>query len=215
MKTYDTIIFDLDGTLLNTIEDLADAVNYCINMFGYPERTLEEVRCFVGNGIRKLMERAIPQGAENADFEKIFHTFKEYYTGHCQIKTRAYPGIMELLQALEEKKCRMAIVSNKNMEAVRELNKIYFEKYIKIAIGQREGVRKKPSPDSVNEVVRELKCDREHVLYVGDSEVDKETADNAEVDCVLVSWGFRDRDMLSGLKPLSVIDRPEDLLRFV
>lgn len=215
MRTYDTIIFDLDGTLLNTLEDLADAVNYCMNRFGYPERTLEEVRCFVGNGIRKLMERATPEGAENADFEEIFQTFKEYYTEHCQIKTRAYPGIMDLLRKLDQKKCRMAIVSNKNMEAVRELNEIYFSKYIKIAIGQREGVRKKPFPDSVNEAVRELDCDRARVLYVGDSEVDKETADNAGVGCVLVSWGFRDRDMLSGLNPLSVIDRPEELLRFV
>ena len=215
MKKYNTIIFDLDGTLLNTIEDLADGVNYCMRKFSCPERSLEEVRQFVGNGIRKLIERAVPKGTENPEFENIFETFKAYYTEHCQIKTRTYPEIEELLSELGRKKCKMAIVSNKNMDAVKELNKLYFETYIKLAVGEKQGVRKKPSPDSVNQVIRELGADREHVLYVGDSEVDKETADNAGVDCVLVSWGFRDKNMLLGLKPLAVIDKPMELLRFV
>lgn len=216
MKKYNTVIFDLDGTLLNTLEDLADGVNYCMREFGYPERTLEEVRCFLGNGIKKLMERAIPDGREDPQFDEVFQTFKEYYTGHCQVKTREYPGIEELLKKLgEEKNCKMAIVSNKNMAAVQELNKIYFNKYIKIAIGEKEGVRKKPYPDSVIRAMEELGSDREHVLYVGDSEVDKETADNAGIDCVLVSWGFRDKEMLQSLNPLTVIDRPEELLQFI
>ena len=119
IKKYDAVIFDLDGTLLNTIEDLADGVNYCMRKFCCPERTLEEIRQFVGNGIRKLMERSVPMGAENPEFEKMFEVYKEYYTEHCQIKTRAYPGIEELLSKLTEKGCKLAIVSNKNMDAVR------------------------------------------------------------------------------------------------
>lgn len=215
MQKYNTIIFDLDGTLLNTLEDLADGVNYCMRKFSCPERTLEEVRQFVGNGIRKLMERAVPMGTEHPEFENIFETFKAYYTKHCQIKTRAYPEIEELLSELVKRKYKMAIVSNKNMDAVRELNRLYFEAYIGLAIGERQGVRKKPFPDSVNQAVRELEADKEHVLYVGDSEVDKETADNAGVDCVLVSWGFRDKDILLELKPLAVIDKPLELLQYI
>lgn len=215
MQKYDTIIFDLDGTLLNTLEDLTDGVNYCMRKFSCPERTLEEVRQFVGNGIRKLVERAVPMGEKHPEFENIFETYKSYYTKHCRIKTRAYPEIEELLSELVKKNCKMAIVSNKNMDAVRELNRLYFKAYIELAVGERQGVRKKPFPDSVNQAVKELGADKEHVLYVGDSEVDKETADNAGVDCVLVSWGFRDKDMLLGLKPLAVIDRPLELLQFV
>jgi len=215
VQKYNTVIFDLDGTLLNTLEDLADGVNYCMRKFGCPERTLDEVRQFVGNGIRKLMERAVPMGIKNPEFENIFETFKSYYTEHCQIKTKAYPEIKELLSELDRRKYKMAIVSNKNIDAVKELNRLYFEEYIKLAVGERKGIRKKPFPDSVNQAMRELETDREHVLYVGDSEVDKETADNAGVDCVLVSWGFREKNMLLGLKPLAVIDRPLELLRFV
>ncbi|MFG6380384.1 MAG: HAD-IA family hydrolase [Lachnospiraceae bacterium] len=215
MQKYNTIIFDLDGTLLNTLEDLADSVNYCMRKFSCPERTLEEVRQFVGNGIRKLMERAVPMGTENPEFENIFETFKSYYTEHCQIKTRAYPEIEELLSKLAENKCKMAIVSNKNIDAVKELNRLYFYNYIKLAVGEQQGVRKKPFPDSVNHVIGELEADKKHVLYVGDSEVDKATADNAGVDCALVSWGFREKDMLLELKPLAVIDKPLELLQFV
>lgn len=215
MQKYNTIIFDLDGTLLNTLEDLADGVNYCMRKFSCPERTLEEVRQFVGNGIRKLMERAVPMGTKNPQFEDIFETFKAYYTEHCQIKTRAYPEIEELLFKLAEKKCKMAIVSNKNIDAVKQLNGLYFYHYIKLAVGEQQGVRKKPFPDSVNHAISELGADKEHVLYVGDSEVDKATADNAEVDCVLVSWGFREKEKLLELKPLAVIDKPLELLQFV
>lgn len=215
MQKYDTIIFDLDGTLLNTLEDLADGVNYCMRKFSCPERTLEEVRRFVGNGIRKLIERSVPMGTENPEFETIFETFKSYYTAHCQIKTRAYPEIEELLSELAKREYKLAIVSNKNIDAVRELNELYFKDYIKLAVGERQGVRKKPFPDSVNQAVAELGAKKEHVLYVGDSEVDKETADNAGVDCILVSWGFRAKELLLELKPLAVIDRPLELLRFM
>lgn len=213
---YTTVIFDLDGTLLNTLEDLADGVNYIMAKYGYPVHTLEEIRCFVGNGIRKLMERATPMGVENPMFEQIFRDFKEYYTSHCQVKTHVYPGIIELLHVLRtEYQCKMAIVSNKNMEAVQELNQIYFSDSMDLAVGEQKGVRKKPFPDEVETVIQELEAEKHQVLYVGDSEVDKETADNAGIDCVLVSWGFRDKEKLIALRPLGVIDTPEELLDYI
>lgn len=212
MGTYDTVIFDLDGTLLNTLEDLADAVNYVMRQHGYPERTLEEVRLFVGNGIRKLMERAVPDSVQGTAFETVFEEFREYYTDHCQIKTGVYDGIMELLDILDRKGCAMAVVSNKNHAAVCELNHIYFEKYMKTAIGQREGVRKKPAPDTVYEALKALGSVKEKALYVGDSDVDFATAENAGMDCVLVSWGFRTREELKDCRPKAVIEKPMELL---
>lgn len=212
---YDTIIFDLDGTLLNTIDDLADGVNYCMRRFGLPEHSVEEVRQFVGNGIRRLIERSVPEGEQYPEFEQIFEVFRVYYTEHCREKTKAYPGIMEMLAELKRKHLKMAIVSNKNIDAVRELNRIYFGEYIELALGDREGIRRKPYPDSVNAAIEMLHADRKNVLYVGDSEVDRETAENAGVDCVLVSWGFRDRELLEKLKPSAVIDRPAELLSVI
>lgn len=215
MKKYDTVIFDLDGTLLNTLEDLADAVNYIMREHGYPQRTLDEVRRFVGNGIRRLMEQAVPENVSGAQFEQVFEQFKSYYTEHCQIKTRAYEGIMPLLKCLYEKGYTMAIVSNKNHAAVCELNEIYFKQYIKAAIGQQEGIRKKPAPDSVLQALKDLGKERETAVYVGDSEVDFATAENTGMDCVLVSWGFRTPEELSGCCPTAMIDQPEQLLRLL
>lgn len=212
MKNYDTVIFDLDGTLLNTLEDLADAVNFVLKQHGYPDRTLEEVRHFVGNGIRKLMERAVPENVAGTEFETIFEEFRSYYTEHCQIKTQAYDGIMPLLEALYAENIAMAIVSNKNHNAVCELNHIYFEQYIKTAIGQRDGVRKKPAPDTVYETLKELGKTTEKALYVGDSDVDYMTAQNAGMDCVLVSWGFRTEEELRECKPKAMIRHPKELL---
>lgn len=212
MKKYDTVIFDLDGTLLNTLEDLADGVNHVLEKHGYPQRTLEEVRHFVGNGIRKLMERAVPKQVQGEAFEKLFEEFRCYYTGHCQVKTCAYEGILQLLDRLSTGGYQMAIVSNKNHAAVCELNRIYFAKYIETAIGQREGVRPKPEPDTVHEALKKLGKTKETVLYVGDSEVDFLTAQNAGVDCVLVSWGFRTKTELVGCTPRAWIDKPEELL---
>ena len=211
MKTYDTVIFDLDGTLLNTLEDLADGVNFVLKSNGYPQRTLEEVRHFVGNGIRKLMERAVPDHISGEQFEKIFEEFRTYYTEHCQIKTRAYDGIMELLLKLKQGGYAMAIVSNKNHGAVTELNEIYFKDYIEAAIGQKDGIRKKPAPDTVLQALKELGKEKETAVYVGDSEVDFMTAENTGMDCVLVTWGFRTVEELSGLKPKTMVNKPEEL----
>ena len=212
MKNYDTVIFDLDGTLLNTLEDLADAVNFVMRANQYPERTVEEVRCFVGNGIRRLMEQAVPKHVIGEEFERVFEEFKNYYTEHCQIKTCAYEGIMSLLSCLYEKRYAMAIVSNKNHAAVCELNDIYFKEYINVAIGQKDGIRKKPAPDTVIQALKELGKDKEKTIYVGDAEVDFATAKNSGMDCALVTWGFRTVEELAEFSPTAFIDKPEELL---
>ena len=211
MKKYDTVIFDLDGTLLNTLEDLADAVNFVMRANQYPERTIEEVRHFVGNGIRRLMEQAVPEHVIGEEFERVFEEFKKYYTEHCQNKTCAYEGIMPLLGCLYEKGYAMAIVSNKNHAAVCELNDIYFKEYITVAIGQKDGIRKKPAPDTVIQALKELGKDKEKAIYVGDSEVDFATAKNSGMDCALVTWGFRTVEELAEFSPKALIDKPEEL----
>lgn len=211
---YNTVIFDLDGTLLNTIEDLADAVNYVQEKYGIEKHSVDLVRQHVGNGIRKLMIRSVPLGEENPEFEEMFACFRDYYQEHCQIKTAAYPGIMELLKSLHNKGIKMAIVSNKAHPAVVELNEIYFKDFIKVAIGENEaaGIQKKPAPDSVFHALELLGSKKSEAVYVGDSEVDYATAVNSELDCVLCSWGFRDRELLESFYPMAIIDKPEELI---
>ncbi len=210
---YRNIIFDLDGTLLNTIEDLTDGVNHVMEMYGYNTYSINEIKSFVGNGIMKLMERAVPNGKENEKFDDMYNEFKSYYTNHCRIKTRPYDGILDLLTRLKEQGYGLAIVSNKNDSAVKELARYFFDEYISVAIGQSETTRKKPAPDTVYEAIKQLPEGRS--LYVGDSEVDKMTADNAKTDCVLVSWGFRDKNMLVNLEPLAVINSPDELIALI
>ncbi len=193
---YSTVIFDLDGTLLNTLEDLCDSVNYALTQYNMPVRTLEEVRHFVGNGVEKLMQRAVPDGKDNPLFEDVFSCFKKYYLVHCNDKTGPYPHIMELLKALSEKKIHMAIVSNKYDAAVKELNDLYFSDYISVAIGESAGVRKKPAPDTVEAAIRELGVAKESCIYVGDSEVDHQTAQNSGLKCISCLWGFRTKEEL-------------------
>lgn len=214
---YNTVIFDLDGTLLNTIEDLADAVNYVQEKYGIEKHSVDMVRQHVGNGIRKLIIRSVPLGEKNPKFEEMFQCFKSYYQEHCQIKTIAYPGIMTLLESLHNKGIKMAIVSNKAHPAVIELNEIYFKDYINVAIGENEtaGIRKKPAPDSVKHALELLGSKKSESVYVGDSEVDYETAVNSGLDCVLCSWGFRERGLLESFEPMAIIDQPEELLEIL
>ena len=216
MKHYQTMIFDLDGTLLDTLEDLTDAVNASLRMHGYPERTISEVRTFVGNGVRRLMMLAHPGGEAAPDFEEVLDDFKTWYADHSGDKTRPYAGILETLGALKKRGVKMAIVSNKFDAAVKQLNDLYFEDLIPVAIGENEaaGVRKKPAPDSVYRAMELLGAVPEQTLYIGDSEVDHETSRQAGLDLVLVSWGFRPRKALEKYAPLALIDRPEDILKF-
>ena len=183
MKTG--ILWDLDGTLLDTLEDLADAVNFALQQFGYPERSIEEIRCFVGNGARRLIERSVPAGG---DADAVFDTFRTYYDTHCRIKTRPYDGIMEALQKLGEK-YPMAVVSNKPDSAVKPLCAEYFPGLY--ARGESTDCPRKPAPDMVFKAMEAIGV--ESCIYVGDSEVDVLTARNAGVPCLSVLWGFRDR----------------------
>ena len=179
------ILFDLDGTLLDTLEDLADAVNYTMAVHGYPQRTMEEVRRFVGNGARRLIALSVPPGA---DPEEAFGTFRSYYDAHCRIKTRPYAGILEALEALAFK-YPIAIVSNKPDSAVKSLCADYFPGIF--ALGESDGCPRKPAPDMVRKAMDAIGAER--CIYVGDSEVDVLTAKNAGVPCLSVLWGFRDR----------------------
>ncbi len=214
---YDTVIFDLDGTLMDTLEDLANAVNEILRKNGYPTRTLEEVRRIVGNGLRQTLTLCLPEGTDQQEVERLLPDFASYYQAHCQIRTKPYDGIMDTLQELGKRGYKMAIVSNKRDEAVKTLNRDYFQAYVKVAIGENEdkGIRKKPAPDTVYQALRELGSTGESAVYVGDSEVDKMTADNAGLPCISVDWGFRDREELEKLKPACLISRPEELLEIL
>lgn len=214
MKQYKTVIFDLDGTLLNTIEDLTNALNHSLTKFGFPARTLPEAQSFVGNGLRRLLELSIPEGLKNPKFEEVFSYFKPYYTEHCKEATAPYSGIMEVLTELHRHHIPMAIVSNKNDAAVKELAADFFNGLISVAIGERTGVLKKPAPDTVFTALEELGLGTEGVVYVGDSEVDLATAANAGLDCISVAWGFKGREFLEKEGASIIIDTPKELLSF-
>ena len=209
---YEAVIFDLDGTLLDTLEDLCGSTNFALSKFGYPERTLKEVRSFVGNGIGKLIERALPGGIENGDYNAVLEEFKRHYAANCNNKTKAYPGIYALLDALKTSGIKMAVVSNKVDSAVKELCERYFNGYFEVTVGEREGVRRKPSPDSVLAAINILNTKTEHAVYIGDSEVDIETARNSDMDFIAVSWGFRERHQLSAIGNFTITDTAEELL---
>lgn len=195
-QNIDTVIFDMDGTVLDTLQDLADAVNVALRAFDMPERTIDEVRSFVGNGVKRLLELSVPGGFTNPRFEEVFAKFREYYGVHCNDKTKAYDGILPLLRELEKEGYALAIVSNKLDSAVKELNEIYFEGIVKVAIGEVEGIAKKPAPDMVEKALRELGKTKETAVYVGDSDVDLMTARNAGLPCISVLWGFREEGFL-------------------
>lgn len=202
-----TVIFDLDGTLLNTLEDLKEATNFALSKYNYPTRTLEEVRCFVGNGVRKLIERAVPENCQNV--EECLSVFKKNYSEIMYNHTAPYDGILKILSNLKSDGIKIGVVSNKFDSAVKELCKKYFADLIDIAIGQADDVPKKPAPDGVFKAMRELGADKLSTIYVGDSDVDVATAKNANLPCIGVTWGFRDREYLKGAN--FIIDNPNDI----
>ena len=211
--TYKTYVFDLDGTLLNTLGDLAAAANYALRVHGKPERTLDEVRRFVGNGVRKLIERAVPQGTSSEETEQVLATFQDYYLEHSLDTTRPYDGIPEMLVSLRSRGCRLAVVSNKFDAATKALCAHFFPDTIEVAIGEHEaqGIRKKPAPDTVVEALRQLGVSRDATVYVGDSDVDILTAHNSGLPCISVLWGFRDRDFLLAHGATTLVERPDCL----
>lgn len=214
MNSYSTYIFDLDGTLLDTIGDLAASVNFALRTHGMPEHSLDDVRRFVGNGVRKLMERAVPDGADNPRFDETFATFRQYYMAHSLDTTRPYEGIPETLAALKARGCHLAVVSNKMMAATQELCHHFFPDTIEVAIGEDEaaGIRRKPAPDTVFAALKALGVGKEDAAYVGDSDVDILTACNAGIPCISVLWGFRDRDFLISHGAQTFITHPAELL---
>lgn len=211
MHKYKTYIFDLDGTLLSTLADLAASTNYALRTHHMPERSLDEVRRFVGNGVKKLMERAIPDGLNNPLFEDTFATFRQHYMQHNLDTTQPYPGIMQLLEQLKAEGKNIAVVSNKFYAATRELCRHFFGDLAPVAIGEREDIRKKPAPDTVIEALRELGVDKEGAVYIGDSDVDIMTAKNSGMPCVSVLWGFRDKEFLLEHGATTLISQPEDM----
>ncbi len=196
MKGYKGIIFDLDGTLLNTLEDIADAVNHTMAQYDLEEKTIEEVRKFVGNGVKRLIELCVPMGEQHPSFDAILDTFTTYYEANSNHKTRPYDNILDLLEFLSSENYHLAIVSNKIDIAVKDLNKQYFSKWIEIAIGETREIRRKPAADMVRACLNQMKLSPSEVVYVGDSEVDILTAKNSGIDCISVDWGFRDSKWL-------------------
>ena len=211
---YSTYIFDLDGTLLDTLGDLAASVNYAMSTHHLPEHSVDEVRMMVGNGVRKLMERAIPDGAANPYFDETFATFRHHYMEHQLDTTRPYDGIIETLQELKRRGCRTAVVSNKFDAATKSLCDHFFSGLIDVAIGENEaaGIHKKPAPDTVFEAIRLLGVSREEAVYVGDSDVDIATAQASGIPCISVLWGFRNREFLIAHGATTLIGSPTELL---
>lgn len=217
MSRYDAVIFDLDGTLLDTLDDLMDAVNHALAEMGWPLRSREEIRQFVGNGVALLMERSVPAGTASADTAKALAIFKDYYELHKQDKTAPYPGVVELLKALREKGFQLAVVSNKFDAAVKALVEDYFPALLHSAAGENEvaGVPKKPAPAMVLRVLKELGVSPGRAVYVGDSDVDLQTAANAGLPCISVTWGFRDRAFLTAHGAAVFAGVPADILALV
>lgn len=211
---YETYIFDLDGTLLDTLGDLAASVNYALRSHGMPEHSLDDVRRFVGNGVRRLMERAIPEGAANPLFDETFATFRQHYMAHSLDTTRPYDGIPETLAELRRRGFHIAVVSNKMMAATVGLCRHFFPDTVEVAIGEHEaeGIRKKPAPDTVFAALRQLGVGKERAVYVGDSDVDIQTAANADIPCISVLWGFRDKDFLIQHGAKTFVSAPQELL---
>lgn len=208
------VIFDMDGTILNTLEDLADSTNFALAQFSYPQKTIEQVRNYVGNGVAKLIERAIPEGKDNPNFEKCLTVFKENYSKNMYNKTAPYNGILRLLSDLRANGCKIAVVSNKFDTAVKELCKKYFPDMIDIAIGENEaaGIRKKPAPDTVYLAMKELNVKEDTCVYIGDSDVDILTAKNSNMPCISVTWGFRNKEFLINNGAEILVDTPSEII---
>lgn len=212
MREFETYVFDLDGTLLETLKDLAASTNFALRQYDMPEHSIEDVRMFVGNGVKKLMERAIPNGLDNPKFEEVYATFRQHYLNHNLDTTKPYDGIPELLRELKGRGKKLAIVSNKFYAATQDLARHFFPDTIEVAIGERENIKKKPAPDTVVEALRQLGVSKEGAVYIGDSDVDIMTARNSGLPCASVLWGFRDKEFLLEHGATFFAEKPDDLL---
>ncbi|MBR2912956.1 MAG: HAD family hydrolase [Oscillospiraceae bacterium] len=212
---YRLAIFDLDGTILDTLEDLTDAVNYALKECGYPTRTISEIRSFVGNGIRKLIERALPEGTAETEISRVHEIFAHYYKEHCNLKTHPYDGVPQMLQELRMAGVKTAVLSNKADFAVQPLVAQYFPNLFDLALGERAGIPRKPAPDAVLEILERLDTDKADAVYIGDSDVDIMTAQNAGIPCISVDWGFRSRQQLLAAGALKIASTPSELVEML
>lgn len=208
---YDAIIFDLDGTLTDTLEDLKNSVNYAMGEFGFPERTLDEVRSFVGNGVRRLIYLSVPENTPDEISESCLEVFKKYYKDHSLIKTKPYDGIIPMLERLKKEGIKTAVVTNKMHEAAVDIVRIFFDGLIDVTIGQIDGIAQKPQPDGIYAALEKLGVSKENAVYVGDSEVDCITARNAGISCIGVAWGFRSKEVLLENGADFIINSPQEI----
>ena len=212
---YKAIFFDMDGTVLNTLEDLHDGVNAALHAFNMPLISLDDTRRFVGNGAKRLISLAVPSGTDEATTQRVLDWFKAYYGEHCSIKTAPYPGIADAMKTLIAQGARLAVVSNKPDEAVKPLAKEFFEGLLSVAVGESLSVRRKPAPDTVFAAAKELAVDIAQCVYIGDSEVDIATAKNAGMDCISVSWGFRTAEELTQAGASVIVSTAAELLEYL
>lgn len=215
MAKYRLAVFDLDGTILDTIDDLKDSINFALNANAFPQRSLEEVRSFVGNGIRKLVERAVPANTDDKSVDAVFACFNARYKEHCMDKTKPYKGVLELLAELRARGIKTAVLSNKADYAVQILCEKYFAGLFDCAAGMRDDVPRKPQPEGVYRVLEELGVGKEEAVYIGDSEVDVLTAINSGLDCIAVDWGFRDREVLVAAGAKIIASDMNSLLEYI
>ncbi len=212
---YTTVVFDLDGTLLNTLDDLAASVNFALKENGLPLRTIDEVRRFIGNGVRILIRRAVPEGTTDEVYETTFKSFENHYRENSRNLTAPYKGVMEMLNDLKGMGYKLAIVSNKIDFAVKDLREEFFSDVIEVAIGDSPDTNNKPEPDMVFKALDMLGESVDNAVYVGDTDVDLETAKNSGMDCISVSWGFRSHEELVGYDAKMIADTPEEIKKFI
>ena len=212
---YTTIVFDCDGTLLDTLTDLRNAVNYVLRAHDLPERSVPEVKAALGNGIAHLMRQSLPDSISEAEFNTYLDEFKAYYGEHLQDYTAPYPGMLDVLDTLRAKGYKLAIVSNKIQEGITPLNKEYFGHRLPVAIGERPGLQRKPAPDMVLQALKELDSTQSESIYIGDSEVDVATAKNSGLLCIGVTWGFRAEQLHKDLGVKHIARKSEDIVTII
>ena len=212
---YKAVLFDMDGTVLDTVGDLTDAINVSLEKFGFPARSQEEVKSFLGKGPAHFVNCAVPEGTDAATKQQVLAFYEPYYDSHCQIRTAPYPGIMDLLKTLKARGIRLAVISNKQEPAVKALAEQHFAGLLELAVGTSPRIRCKPDPSAVLAAMAELGVEKEETLYVGDMDVDLNTARNAGIDCVGVAWGFLGRTKLEALGAERIADNMEQLREFI
>ena len=213
--SYKAVLFDMDGTLLDTLEDLCDSTNHALAQMGYPLRGIEEIRRFIGNGAEKQIRRAVPEGTSEGKIMETLAAFRAYYQDHCQIKTKVYDGLLDVLSELKEKGVKMAVVSSTPDAAVKKLSREYFGDRLDYAIGPSDGVRCKPYPDMAEEALKALGVEKKDAVFVGDSEVDVQTGLNAGLDVIAVSWGFRSREVVIEAGAKMIADDASELEKLI